>query len=456
MCANYQTSQERERMPSSTQLNLPQSPLAFNGINEDQRELLVAIYVGAFNRAPEYEGLQFWATQLSQRLANNEAQYDALKALGKSMYAAGATNGEGGTQTSTSEFVTLAYQNSLGRSAGSSEISYWAGRIDSGDIDRGVFIIHFLDEALKNSGDSQFLQARVRVAEFMAQEHVSGPGMRGLDEAVLRASIETVSDETSASAAISEILAGYGAAPDTALPREPFTSRQGEVDVHLLSPEDRGVTIVNFERNFDQFGMSDALKAKIGSIQYLGEPHSIEALHSGEYFTGVAGQAALLRNEQLLVIDLDGDGRYDSNLDISVNLPSVFQLEDWNFFSSNNEKGEPPRELHSTPGVEDVHTLTSTDRFLLIKNFDVYKDKFALSADLKAAIGSIGYTGEPTTLDVLQSPDYFSGKKGQAALLRDSKLLIVDLDGNGDYDSSVDITISLPGVFQLEDWNFIA
>jgi len=447
-------------MATPISLNLPQAPLSFANVSEAQQELLVAIYVGAFNRAPEYEGLLYWAAQLGTRIAYNESQYDALKAIGREMYAAGASNGEGGTQVDTTEFVRLAYQNSLGRNAASEEIAYWANEIDSGKTSRGEFITPFLDEALKQSGDSEFLQARVGVAQYMAQQHVSGPNAPGLDAKVLSDSIATVKDEASALAAIDQIAIKYGTVSDDT--NTSFESNHGEVDVHLLPATPQQIIIDNFERNLDQFGLSSKLAAQIGSLSYVGEPDTLEELHTPEYFTGVAGQVALIRDYQLLVIDLNGDGRYEASDDLSVSLPGVFQLEHWNFVGSDEAgptqsgTAEQAGLLPSTPNTEDVHTLSLGDGNLLVKNFETSLDRFAMSADLKALIGKFTYTGEPDNQEELHSPEYFTGIAGQAALLRDSQLLVIDVDGDGTYNAVNDITISLPGVFQLEDWNFIA
>ncbi|MCQ4322419.1 hypothetical protein [Stutzerimonas stutzeri] len=91
--------------------------------------------------------------------------------------------------------------------------------------------------------------------------------------------------------------------------------------------------VEDFEASLDRFAMSAELKALIGQFTYVGEPDNQEELHTPEYFTGVAGQAALLRDAQLLVVDVDGDGRYLTANDLSISLPGVFQLEDWNFIA---------------------------------------------------------------------------------------------------------------------------
>jgi len=65
---------------------------------------------------------------------------------------------------------------------------------------------------------------------------------------------------------------------------------------------------------------------------------------SADYFTGVAGQAAIVRQtgkvfmgedgmlsgSPQLIIDVDGSGSYNA-ADIAINMPGVYQLEDFNF-----------------------------------------------------------------------------------------------------------------------------
>ena len=39
------------------------------GVSQSQLDFLVAVYVGAFTRAPEYEGLKYWGGYLARELA---------------------------------------------------------------------------------------------------------------------------------------------------------------------------------------------------------------------------------------------------------------------------------------------------------------------------------------------------------------------------------------------------
>lgn len=185
----------------------PAATLDLPGISDANVKFLTAMYVGAFNRAPEFTGLKYWASELAALVKSGVSDHAAYVSLGQVMYQAGIENGEGGTGLGTVDFVKYAYENSLGRQPDASGFSYWQTQIDSGSIQRSDFLTTFLSAALENGVDGAYLQARVAVAKFVAQENVSGPKSPGVD---LKTILSSVKDETSAKAAISAIEATYG------------------------------------------------------------------------------------------------------------------------------------------------------------------------------------------------------------------------------------------------------
>lgn len=318
---------------SAIQTSLPQSQLAFPGVSASQQDFLVALYIGAFSRAPEFEGLQFWAGALANQTTSGANADVALQDIGRAMYQAGAQNGEGGTQLATRDYVSFAYQNSLGREPDEAGFNFWVEVLDSGKLERGDFLATFLSSALDNpTGDSQFLNARITVAEHMAQKHVSGPGAAGLDVAFLKNTLLAVTDEQSALRAISDILQQYGE------PSEPVDGPgpshggvaffTGEIGVAETWSMDFGgyrkFEILNFTPGEDRLFFGDIVP---GEISYVGEPRSYEDMVNN-YFTGVAGQAALNRNTSELIIDVNGDGVYNAAHDLLITLIGVHQLED--------------------------------------------------------------------------------------------------------------------------------
>ncbi|MCQ4322421.1 hypothetical protein [Stutzerimonas stutzeri] len=95
---------------------------------------------------------------------------------------------------------------------------------------------------------------------------------------MLVSSIAAVEDEASALAAIGQIAAKYGSAPNDA--SGDHESNTGEVNVHLLPATAQHIEIGNFETNLDQFGMLSELTALVGSLTYVGEPDTLEELHT--------------------------------------------------------------------------------------------------------------------------------------------------------------------------------
>ncbi|MFB8830165.1 DUF4214 domain-containing protein [Azotobacter sp. CWF10] len=167
----------------------------------------MSLYIGAFNRAPDYAGLEFWTGGLAERLGNGLTPESAYLEIGRGLYAAGEGNGEGGTHLSNEDFVAFAYRNSLGREPDQDGSSFWTGKLNGGDIERGDFLTHFLTAAATSAGDGEYLQARIAVAEHAAQEHVSGPQAPGID---LAGVIAPIVDQATASAAIESIVTQYG------------------------------------------------------------------------------------------------------------------------------------------------------------------------------------------------------------------------------------------------------
>lgn len=187
----------------------PDSGLHVPGVTSAQQDFVVALYDSSFSRAPEYNGLTYWANKLNVELSYGTDQTTAYAVISKQMYIDGKGNGEAGTNLGNSDYVNFAYQNILGRNGDAAGVSYWNDKLATGAVDRGSFVAKFVGDAINNAGDSDFLQARIAVSKYAAQAHVSGPNAPGID---LHAVIQNVSDSASANAAINAIIAKYGTA----------------------------------------------------------------------------------------------------------------------------------------------------------------------------------------------------------------------------------------------------
>lgn len=177
---------------------VPDVELAFPGVSHLQLDLLVSAYVAAFGRAPEYDGLAWWANEIAR--INREGG-DGIREIGEAFYRAGAGHGENGTDMSNADYVTYTYVNVLGRAPETAGHQYWTARLDEG-TPRGEMIVEFV--AAAQNGDRSYLDARLDVAKFVAQESVSGDP----DAIDLVKVLEGVHDDASAQAAIRGVLAG--------------------------------------------------------------------------------------------------------------------------------------------------------------------------------------------------------------------------------------------------------
>lgn len=200
-------------------ISYPDSGLKMPGVTADQQDFVVAMYAAAFSRAPEHNGLKYWANKLSVELSYGTEQKSAYAAISKQMYIDGSGNNEGGTNLANADYVNYAYNNILGRQGEAGGVSYWNNMLATGATDRGSFVATFVGDALGNAGDGDFLQARIAVSKFVAQEHVSGPNAPGINLGL----IKNVFGEADALAAINSIINGYGTSQAPKVPAAPLS-----------------------------------------------------------------------------------------------------------------------------------------------------------------------------------------------------------------------------------------
>jgi len=287
---------------------LPTANLPFNGIPAEGLNLLVALYVGAFSRAPEFAGIKYWVDQMAVKLAAGSTLNDAFHSIGVTMYSQGAGNGEGGTNLPTADYVALAYQNSLGRAPDAAGLDYWVKQISTNAIVRGEFLASFLKDAISNNGDSDYLKSKIGVAKFAAQEHVSGPNAKGIDLAGIVSGVSNYSD---AQAKIASINTTYG------------TLTYGTAAIDKLSVTgDRSTFTITLNKDLAHYAATGSATANalvgIERIEFAnGQAVALD-------IDGHAGQAFRLYEAALnRAPDEDGLGYWINQLDTGVSLTSV-------------------------------------------------------------------------------------------------------------------------------------
>lgn len=199
-----------EPNPDDSNIELPVSPLYFEGLEQQYLDFLVSLYCGSFNRSPEHGGLKYWAKELKGLL--DSGRPDALFEVAHSIYWAGVQNGEAGSDLSDSDYVLSLYHNALGREPDSEGHEYWLNHLEQGTLDRPSLLTTFLTAAMESSRDSGHIEMRLAVAKFVAQEHITGDHIEdhGLD---LTAIINGIDSRAEAVERIEAIVAQYGDAP---------------------------------------------------------------------------------------------------------------------------------------------------------------------------------------------------------------------------------------------------
>ena len=112
-------------------------------LSNDQFKALGEMYVAYFNRAPDAEGLFFWA--------NTFAEGSTLDQIAERFFDQAETRKIYTNPANTDAFVTAVYANVLGRTPDEGGFDYWKARLAEGDVTQGTFVLKII-EAAKNGG----------------------------------------------------------------------------------------------------------------------------------------------------------------------------------------------------------------------------------------------------------------------------------------------------------------
>lgn len=187
--------------------DLPDVDLDLYGLSDHNVNLLISLYMGAFHRAPEHEGLDFWARKLSEKLASGKDHAASQLDVANEIYKIGTANGEKGTDQSTVEFITSAYNIILGREPEAEGMAYWTLKLDQDGLTRADFLVPYFNAALQSPFDSEHLLRKISVAKVTAQEHVSGQTI--IDGGLLE-SVARIDSDEAAWAILDEVYETYG------------------------------------------------------------------------------------------------------------------------------------------------------------------------------------------------------------------------------------------------------
>jgi uncharacterized delta-60 repeat protein len=98
---------------------------------------VVRLYFAYFLRVPDYGGLQFWI---------NYSKTNSLDAVSNNFAASQEFQDRYGALTNT-QYVTLVYQNVLGRNPDAGGLAFWTNQLDSAARSRGQVMLEFSESA---------------------------------------------------------------------------------------------------------------------------------------------------------------------------------------------------------------------------------------------------------------------------------------------------------------------
>src|SRR5690625_3054521 len=115
---------------------------------------VAGVFLSYFQRAPEFEAMQWYSQHYIQLLAeqgnNPAARQNAYKALADQIYLDGTHSNEVPPADSISNdaYVHLLYHNLLGREPDPTGAAYWVEQLNSGAVARGELVAIMLEAAL--------------------------------------------------------------------------------------------------------------------------------------------------------------------------------------------------------------------------------------------------------------------------------------------------------------------
>ena len=184
---------------------------------------VIQLYGAYLDRAPDALGLHYW-------LARSGDGMD-LADIARSFYFSAEAVALRPATHSTSELVTTAYQDALGRTPDGAGLAYWAAEVQSGRLPEDKLPLALVMGALASGGsstDAQYIANHVAVGAHFALEQ----GLGNIDQA---RAVAALVDSTAASvAAANQLTDGYAAAAaaaDTAELVVKLVGIAGQIDV---------------------------------------------------------------------------------------------------------------------------------------------------------------------------------------------------------------------------------
>jgi hypothetical protein len=188
-------------------------------ISAEDRDFLVSLYVGYFNRAPDPAGLQFWIDQVEAGRDTNTIAADfAASPEAKSLYPFLTTP----DVSSPTSFITAVYANLFNRAPDAAGQAFWEQQLSSGAVSPADAIDAIIKGAT-TAPDSTILTNKNTVGLDFATDAGNTPGftfdLNGASGSAATSAISGVTEDTStviaAQAATDAYLNGIAGAGET-------------------------------------------------------------------------------------------------------------------------------------------------------------------------------------------------------------------------------------------------
>ncbi|MBD3820808.1 MAG: DUF4214 domain-containing protein, partial [Thiotrichales bacterium] len=157
-------------------------------LTTQQQSDLISVYIAAFDRAPDADGLDFWANSIINGV--NPTVTDVANAIFNDQSIA-EVNANYSDALTNEQFVTKIYQNVFNREPDAEGLAFWAGAMNSGINSRGETVVEMF-KSLSNPGseaDKALFDNKVAVGEYFAIE----VGSNGV--ALAREALESVTED---------------------------------------------------------------------------------------------------------------------------------------------------------------------------------------------------------------------------------------------------------------------